>query len=88
LASPNPEDRHLIATLSAHQSWGNTKDRPARTKPARDAFDAKFLTEAEGDPKRAESLRKAHFTRLALKSAQARRRRKAGKAETAGSGAA
>lgn len=34
----------------------------------------KFLDEAGGDPQRAESLWKAHFQRLALKSAQARRR--------------
>jgi hypothetical protein len=37
-------------------------------------MDAKFLAEADGDPVRAEHLRKAYFTRLALKSAQARRR--------------
>lgn len=37
-------------------------------------MEAKFLAEAEGDPVRAAHLRKAHFARLALKSAQARRR--------------
>ncbi|GAA1969251.1 hypothetical protein GCM10009817_06510 [Terrabacter lapilli] len=58
----------------AHSSWANTVDRSARTAPARAALDAKFLAQAEGDPERAEHLRKAHFARLALKSAQARRK--------------
>jgi hypothetical protein len=34
----------------------------------------KFLREAGGDPKQAESLRKAYFTKLALWSAQSRLR--------------
>lgn len=85
---PSPEGgRHLMAEISspellslrgqigAHQSWANTTDRPARTAPARKAFEDKFLAEADGDPIRAESLRRAYFARLALKSAQARRRR-------------
>ena len=45
-----------------------------RTAPARAALEQKFLDEADGDPVRAEHLRKAHFARLALKSAQARRK--------------
>lgn len=64
----------LVASIAAHTSWANTEDRSARTAPARRALDAKFLEQAGGDPKRAESLRKAHFKRLALKSAQSRRR--------------
>jgi hypothetical protein len=62
----------------AHVSWANTKDRSARTAPARAALDQKFLDQAEGDPARAAHYRKAYFQRLALKSAQARRARKAG----------
>lgn len=70
-----PNDfRSLSASIAAHTSWANTEDRSARTAPARRALDAKFLEEAGGDPKRAEHLRKAHFQRLALKSAQSRRR--------------
>lgn len=64
--------------IGAHVSWANTKDRTARTAPARAALDAKFLAEADGDPVRAEHLRKAHFQRLAAKSAEARRRKAAG----------
>jgi len=68
----------LRGTIGAHVSWANTVDRAARTAPARAALDAKFLEEAGGDPVRAEHLRKAYFARLALKSAQARRRRSSG----------
>jgi hypothetical protein len=71
-------ERRLSASIAAHQSWANTVDRSARTANARAALDQRFLDEADGDPKRAASLRKAHFARLALKSAQARRRRKSG----------
>ena len=67
-------ERRLQSQIAAEASWANTKDRAARTAPARAALDAKFLAEAEGDPIRAEHLRKAYFKRLALKSAQARRR--------------
>ena len=69
-------ERTLRASIAAHESWANTEDRSARTAPARRALDAKFLEQAGGDPVRAEHLRKAHFQRLALKSARARRRSK------------
>lgn len=72
--SAPPSERSLIASIAAHESWANTRDRTARTAPARAALDQKFLDEAEGDPIRAEHLRKAYFARLALRSAKARRR--------------
>lgn len=65
----------LEARAIAHQSWGNTEDRAARTANGRHAFQNKFLVEADGDPRRAESLRKAFYARLALASVTARRRR-------------
>jgi hypothetical protein len=68
-------ERKLSAQIAAHQSWANTQDRAARTANARGGLDKKFLDEAGGDPVRAEHLRKAHFLRLALKSAQARRKK-------------
>lgn len=71
-----PKERVLRAQIAAHESWANTPDRAARTANARRALQDKFLAEAGGDPKRAESLRKAYYARLALKSSQARRRRK------------
>jgi hypothetical protein len=61
--------------IAAHTSWGNTVNRSARTRNAREAFEARFLAEADGDELRAKSLRKAYFAKMALKSAQARRRR-------------
>lgn len=72
--SLTPSERVLRARLAVHESWANTEDRAARTAPARAARDAKFLEQAGGDPVKAAHLRKAHFARLALKSAQARRR--------------
>lgn len=67
-------EQSLAASVAAHTSWANTEDRSARTAPARRALDEKFLEQAGGDPQRAEHLRKAYFQRLALKSAQSRRR--------------
>ena len=75
-------ERSLVAQIAAHESWANTADRSARTAPARKAALAKFEKQVDPDGKlspaerarRAESARKAHFKRLALKSAQARRR--------------
>lgn len=66
-------ERRLIAQIAVHTSWARTPDPAARTAPARAALAAKFLAEAGGDPVRAEHLRKAHYKRLALKSAQSRR---------------
>lgn len=63
--------------IGAHTSWANTPDRAARTAPARAALDQKFLDAADGDPVRAAHLKKAHFQRLAMKSAATRRARKA-----------
>lgn len=71
----SPELRSLRARVNAHKSWAATEDRSARTAKARAAREAKFLAEANGDPVRAESLRKAFYAEMALKSALARRRR-------------
>lgn len=71
-------ERRLAAQIAAHQSWANTANRTARTAPARAALEQKFLDAADGDPVRAGHLRKAHYKRLALKSAQARAAAKAG----------
>lgn len=70
----NESEKRLAASVAAHSSWANTEDRSARTAPARRALEQKFLEQAGGDPQRAESLRSAYFKRLALKSAQSRRR--------------
>ncbi|NEW49957.1 hypothetical protein GV792_07805 [Nocardia cyriacigeorgica] len=78
----SPSERALYGRLGAHESWSHTEDRAARTAPAREGFMDRFdrqvdpdrkLTEAER-ARRAEHARKAYFTRLALKSVQARRK--------------
>ena len=75
-------ERTLRARVAAY-SLHSQRDSRALTKNARVAFNQKFLdqvdperTLAQGErDRRAAAARKAHFTRLALKSAQARRRR-------------
>ena len=74
-------ERSLSASIAAHESWAATTDRTARTAPARAALNQKFLDAAHGDPVKAEHLRKAHYKRLALKSARARRRAQEAAAE-------
>jgi hypothetical protein len=75
-------ERIMRARLAAHVQWSKTSDPTARTAAARRAFLDRF--EREVDPegtlppeerhRRAEHARRAHFTRLALASARARRR--------------
>lgn len=80
-----PEQRSLRARLAAHVSWANTTDRAARTAAARRASMDRFdrLVDPDGvlPPAeraiRAAHARKAYFARLALRSAQARRTRRA-----------
>jgi hypothetical protein len=70
-----PAEKSLRGKIAVETSWANTENRPARTANAREAFEDKFLAEADGDPRRAEHLRKAYYARLALQSAKARKRR-------------
>lgn len=80
----NPSDRALIASIAGNQSWANTPDRTARTETARKAFLDRFeeqvdpsITDPDARRAAAENLRRAYYKRLALKSAQARRAKKA-----------
>jgi hypothetical protein len=78
-----PSERSQIGKLGAHTRWANEADRSAATQAARDGFMRRF--EDQVDPERvlpveeravrAESARRAYFQRLALKSAQARRKK-------------
>ncbi|MGH8775069.1 MAG: hypothetical protein ACRDWI_07815 [Jiangellaceae bacterium] len=79
-------DAALIARLASVERWAREPDRTAATAPARQAAKDKFLTQARerfGDlppdelAYRAGLLAKAHFTRMALRSAQSRRRNRA-----------
>ena len=78
----SPSERTLRARLAAAESWARTADPSERTAPARAAFLGKF--ERQVDPngeltpeeraRRAEHAKRAHFLRLALRSAKARRK--------------
>ncbi len=78
-----PEQRSLHARIAAYSLHARVPDASAHTAPARKAFLDRFEREADPDgvlppeerARRAEYLRKAYFTRLALKSAQARRKK-------------
>jgi hypothetical protein len=80
----SPSDRSLRARIAAHSRWSKA-DRVAGTANARAAFLDRFVREVDPDGvlpererrRRAESARRAYFARLALRSAQARRRRSA-----------
>lgn len=79
-----PSERTMRAQIAAHESWASTPNRAARTAKARktflDRFEKQVDPNGELDPaeraRRAENARKAYFTRLAMKSATARRRAK------------
>ena len=81
--SRTPQERALAARIASHASWAKTADPSACTAPARKALLDRF--EREVDPegilppaeraRRADQARKAYFTRMALKSAQARRKK-------------
>lgn len=82
----DPAEHTPRARLAAHMGWANTLDRSARTAPARQAAETRFETKArEMHPHAtdsqiaavAESLRKAHYAALGLRSAQARRLKRA-----------
>ncbi|OCB21833.1 hypothetical protein A5674_27060 [Mycobacterium malmoense] len=74
----------MRSQIGAHESWARTADRPGRTRKARQAAWDRFekLVDPEGilppdvRAKMAENARTAHFQRMALKSVEARRRRR------------
>lgn len=78
-------DRSQIAKIAARTRWANTEDRSAATQAARDAMARKFEDQVDPDrtlpaderAKRADSARRAHYQRLALKSAKSRRAKSA-----------
>lgn len=80
--SLTPNERTMRARLAAHVLHASVDSRE-HTEPARRAFMARFEDQVDPDrvlsaaerARRAEHAKKAYFTRLALKSAQARRRK-------------
>lgn len=83
--SLTPEQRTLRARIGAHALHAGVLDPAAHTAPARRAFEERFARQV--DPggllppleraRRAEHAKRAYFLKLALKSAQARRKRAA-----------
>lgn len=80
--SLTPSQRVLRARLAAQTRW--SRDDPKEgTRKARETFLASFVTKVDPEGvlpveerlRRAESLRSAHFTRMALQSARVRGRR-------------
>lgn len=79
-----PAERTLRAQLAAHASWAHTTNPTARTAPGRQAFLARFEQEVDPDGaldpadrrRRAEHARRAYMAKLAMRSSQARRRRR------------
>lgn len=63
--------QRLGGRVGAYRKWRNTEDRTAATEPAREKFNARF--EKFADP---EAARRAYYAELALRSAQARRKKK------------
>lgn len=83
-----PAQRKLRAQMGAHAMWAKTPDRAAVSAPGRAAADARFERQIRQQfpnlPddevfKRAQSLRKAFYAEIQLKSAKARAARAAGK---------
>ncbi|WP_206188623.1 hypothetical protein [Streptomyces kanamyceticus] len=78
------EERRLRGSIAANSMWSKIEDRTAHTAAARRAFMDRFEVEVDPDGSlspqeratRAESARRAHFQRLALASAKARRARR------------
>ena len=78
-----PSERSQQSRLAAHVLHSRVADPSAHTAAARAAFLDRFEREVDPDgvlapderARRAEHARKAYFQRLALRSAQSRRRR-------------
>ena len=81
-----PEQRRVRASLGAHTSWANTRDRQGRTAAAREARWQRYVDKAREIHKdhavtedfilnAAEHLRQADMRRMALASVKARSRK-------------
>lgn len=77
--------RSQIASIASNTRWANEPDRSAATQAARDAMYRKFEDQVDPDRvlspeergKRVQNARSAHYRRIALKSAQSRRAKRA-----------
>lgn len=84
MASHDPSDRKLSASIAANTRWAKEPDRRAATAPGRRAALQRFEDEVDPERKlppkerarRADNALKAHMQRIALRSVQARRARR------------
>jgi hypothetical protein len=75
--------KSINGRIGAEVSWARTRDRTARTRPARDAFLKRFEKEVDPDGtlppeerrQRAEHAKRAYMLQLAKRSAAARKAR-------------
>lgn len=86
-----PAQRILRSKIGAYARWGQCSNRTAATQPARDAFFQRFvdkvdpaITDPETRARAAVSLMREHYTRMALKSAQSRARKRNSNTDAAG----
>jgi len=82
MSAQTPSERALIARIGAYSRWSTEPDPVAALAPARDAFRARFDNEVDPDrvlsdaerARRAQHAISAYYSRLALRSAQKRRK--------------
>ena len=73
--------KNVNARIAAEVSWARTRDRPARTRPARETFLKRFEREVDPDGtlppeerrQRAEHAKRAYMLQLAKRSAASRK---------------
>jgi len=83
-----PAQLRLAGQIAVEKSWANTTDRAARTRPAREAFFARFEREVDPESKlepaerrrRAEHAMKSYMAALRLRAMKAARLRSEDKA--------
>ena len=88
MAARDPAQRALVARLAAYSRWSRCDDPLAATETSRKSFLDRFDRQVDPENKlpvderrrRADAALKAHMTRIALRSAQARKRRGKGTA--------
>jgi hypothetical protein len=76
----------MAASIAANTRWAKEPDRRGATSAARAAFDKRFEDEVDAEcvlppelrAKKVKAARQAYFMRLALKSAQSRKKVQAG----------
>ena len=79
--SLSPEQRRLRAQTAAYERWSKQDPREG-TKPARAAFNQRFIDQVDPErvlpeaerTRRAQSAMRAHMSRMALASSRARRK--------------